>query len=120
VRIRTTYEVGTYVRERGGRLYIWLRPASRWSGYGFMRISTRNAAPDSVSFHSYDARGFELLIDETVPLPDELEITLRRRPWGRHLAARGLTLDAAGGGAGGGDSWGGNGGGGGGGGNGGG
>jgi hypothetical protein len=97
VKVRATYEVGTYVRERGGRLYIWVRPASRWSAYGFLQISTKNAAPNSVSFAAFDAGGFELLIDSTLSLPDELELTLHRRPWSR-VAVRGFTLDAAGGG----------------------
>jgi hypothetical protein len=100
VKISTTYEVGTYVRERGGRLYIWVKPVGRWSGYGVVRITTRNSAPDSVRFAAYDAGGFDLLIDEALPLPDELEITLRRRPW-RRVAVKGLTFDAAGGGDGG-------------------
>jgi hypothetical protein len=100
VKISSTYEVGTYVRERGGRLYIWVRPASRWSDYGFLRVTTRNSAPDSVSFAAHDAGGFDLLIDETLPLPDVLELTLRRRPWGR-VAVHGLTLGAAGAGGGG-------------------
>jgi hypothetical protein len=104
VKISSTYEAGTYVRERGGRLYIWVRPAGRWSGYGLVRVTTRNSAPDSVTFAAYDAGGFDLLIDETLPLPDELELTLRRRPWGR-VAIRGLMGDAAGSGDGGGGEW---------------
>jgi hypothetical protein len=106
VKIRASYEAGSYIRERGGGLYIWVKPASRWSGYGFVRISTKNSAPSYVSFAAYDAGGFDVRIEETLDLPDELEITLRRRPW-RRIAVRGFARDAAGtGDLGGGEWWG--------------
>jgi hypothetical protein len=52
---------------------------------------------DSVSFSAFDTGGFEVMIDSSLSLPDELELMLRRRPWSR-VAVRGLTLEAAGGG----------------------
>jgi len=89
-------EADRFIRERGGRLYVWLQPFGRaWSR---LSVGTKppTGEPDLQTVH---AGGFELLLDSALERPNLVEVSLRRRPWKR-LRVRGLRVEgyAAGGG----------------------
>ncbi len=88
LRVDHSPEVGTYIRERGGSLYVY---RSRLGGY---RVSLKPPRRE-ISFDAVDAGGFTFHLDPEVEQPDKVEITLRRRPWGR-IRVRGLKTDAQG------------------------
>jgi hypothetical protein len=82
VRVDHSPEAGTYIRERGASLYVY---RTRLSGY---RVSLKPPRRE-VSFETVDAGGFAFHLDPEIERPDKVDISLRRRPWGR-LRVRGL------------------------------
>jgi hypothetical protein len=89
VRIEATPEVGTYVRERGGRLYLWLKPVSRRSDFARFTVSFEDDFLGSVDeaadltpaeFDAYDLGGFEVLVDPGLEASGTVKLSLRHRP----------------------------------------
>lgn len=66
MKVRASYEAGTYIRERGGRLYVWLRPVS--AAFGTIRVSTE-APKEDWRFVQVAAGGFELFVDPQLERP---------------------------------------------------
>ena len=80
MRVVASHEVGTYVRERGGGLYVWLEDVGRESG--MLKVST-SAPPREIEWERADAGSFELLLDPQLPRPEEVRVRLSRFPWKR-------------------------------------
>ena len=118
-------EADRFVRERGGRVYVWLQPV----GEGFATVKAATKAPRVVAeFDVVHAGGFEFLLDRALERPKSVDVSIRRWPWKR-VRVRGVGRDGVvvgtgdsagviweserggGGGGGGGDGGGGNGGG---------
>jgi hypothetical protein len=84
-RVDASEEARAYIRERGGAAYVWLE--DRGPGAGTLKASTEAPSRRAVTFHRYEAGDFALHLDESVPVPEEIDISLRRWPR-RRLAAR--------------------------------
>jgi hypothetical protein len=77
VRIEVTSEAGAFVREHGGRLYVWASGAACCGGTRFIEAST-DAPRNAARFVPMDAAGIELLVRPAIgQLPDELRVDLR-------------------------------------------
>jgi hypothetical protein len=87
VRVHASNEAGSYIRERGGRLYVWLRPLG--SNYGTIRVSTKAPKEVDSRLARVDAGGFELFLDPELEWPQRVEVSLRRLPW-RRIRVRGF------------------------------
>jgi hypothetical protein len=85
VRIRSSMEADRYVRECGGRLYVWLAP---FGGFTRLTVSTRPPRGE-VDLELVHGGGFELLLDRGLERPKVVEVSLRRWPW-RLVRVRGL------------------------------
>ena len=66
-------------------MYVWLE--DRGPGAGTLKAGTDPPARRPVTFHRYEADGFALHLDESVPVPDAIELAVRRFPR-RRLTAR--------------------------------
>lgn len=68
------------VRERGGRLYVWVKRSRCCSG--LQTLSTSSEAPAGIEFRRVDDDGrFELFVPVGLArLPDELQVELERFP----------------------------------------
>lgn len=88
MRVDHSPEAGTYIRERGASLYVY---RSRLGGYRVALKPPRREVP----FEAVDAGGFAFHLDSEIERPDRVEISLRRRPWGR-IRVRGLKTDSPG------------------------
>jgi hypothetical protein len=86
VKVHASYEAGTYIRERGGRLYVWLRPVS--AAFGTIRVSTE-APKEAPRLDQVDAGGFELFVDRELERPHRVDVSVRRWPR-RRLRVRGF------------------------------
>ena len=77
--IRATEGVREFVRERGGRLYVWTSTHRCCTGpTTLLDAATQRPAGAARRFREYDAGGFSLLLDSGErPLPDELVLELR-------------------------------------------
>ena len=87
MRITAADAVQGFVRERGGRLYVWTTTHRCCSG-PLTLLETGTERPPGVArrFHEIDAGGFELLLDVGERrLPEELVLELRGRR--RRIAA---------------------------------
>ena len=90
-------EADRFVRERGGRLYVWLRPL----GGLFSRLSVTTKAPRSLrELEVVYGGGFELLLDRELERPDVVDVSLRRWPRRRirvqGVRVQGMVTDEAG------------------------
>jgi hypothetical protein len=88
LRVDHSPEAGTYIRERGASLYLY---RSRLAGY---RVSLKPPRRE-ISFDAVDVGGFTFHIDPEIERTDVIEISLRRRPWGR-IRVRGLRTESPG------------------------
>ncbi len=82
MQVEVTDDATRYIREHGGRLYVWASGAACCGGTRFIEAST-DAPRDAASFVPTDAAGIEVLIRPAVGrLPDELRVDLKgwRRP----------------------------------------
>jgi hypothetical protein len=82
MRIEVTPDAGQFIRDHGGRLYVWASGAACCGGTRFIEASTE-APRDATRFVPVDAAGIEVLVRPAVgQLPDELRVDLRgwRRP----------------------------------------
>ena len=79
-------EVSAFVRERGGRLFVWT-DARRCCGGAMTFLSAGSSPKDDRSFQRVDAGAFELWFaaGHTSP-PDELRLELKGRRH-RHVEA---------------------------------
>lgn len=80
MRVVLTPEVDELVRERGGRLFVWVDPR-RCCGGGVTFLSTASAPPEGGhAFRHVDADGFDLFFDpgRSEP-PSELLLDVRGR-----------------------------------------
>jgi hypothetical protein len=70
-----------FIRERGGRLYLW-RKRNRCCGGGVSTLGAATEAPSAIEFRQLDeGGGFELYVQATLQrLPDELHLEARRFP----------------------------------------
>jgi len=89
VHVAASLEAGRFVRERGGELYVWFRPLGSRSGWGSLRVSTSPPAADDVAFEQIHTGAFELFLDEALPRPEELAVTLEGR-FRRRIRVRGM------------------------------
>ena len=81
-------EAGTFIRERGGSLYVY---RSRLGGHRASLKPPRREIP----FGAIDSAGFAFHLDPAIEQPDRVEISLRRRPWDR-IRVRGLKAESQG------------------------
>jgi hypothetical protein len=79
-RVFASHEAGVFVRERGGRLYVWLKTVNR--AWGRLKVST-SAPQKNADWDRIDAGGFELLVDAELPSAETIHVELRRWPWKR-------------------------------------
>lgn len=79
MRVVATPDVGTLVRERGGKLYVW--PDAKACCGGALRLLLTAAAPGAGRrFARVDAEGFELWFDPgALDPPEELHLGVRGR-----------------------------------------
>ena len=91
VRVVASYDAGGFVRERGGRLYVWLKGVNR--DWGRLKVST-SAPQEDVEWDRIDAGGFELLLDPELPIAETIHVALRRWPW-RRLRVSGFATGVA-------------------------
>ena len=92
VRIRSSMEADRLVRQRGGRLYVWLAPF----GGSFTRLTVSTKPPrDEVDFELVHGGGFELLLDRNLQRPRVVEVSLGRWPR-RRFRVRGFRYQPAG------------------------
>jgi hypothetical protein len=75
VRVTASLEAGVYVRERGGRLYVWFHSIGPRNGWGSLRVATDPPTRDEIRFEGMQTGAFDLFLDEELPRPDE------RRRW---------------------------------------
>jgi len=82
MKIEVTPGAGAFVRDHGGRLYVWASGVACCGGTRFIEAST-DTPRDAARFVPMDATGIELLVrPANAQLPDELRIDVRgwRRP----------------------------------------
>jgi hypothetical protein len=70
-----------FIRERGGRLYVWTK-RNRCCGGAFSTLGAATEAPAKIEFRRvHDYAGFELYVPASLSvLPDELHVEARRFP----------------------------------------
>ena len=79
MRVIASSEAADLVRERGGRLFVWVR-SSRCCGRGVSWLEASTEPAEGREYRCVEADGMELYVPAGLPLlPDEL-----------HLEARGL------------------------------
>ncbi len=78
MRVVASPEAVAFVRERGGRLFMWPRSASCCRSVTWLESSTEPRADRE--FRRVPADGFELYVPAGMREPDELEIAVRRFP----------------------------------------
>jgi hypothetical protein len=94
IRVEASAEAGAFIRERGGALYVWLKPLN--AVWGTIHVATDPPSLE-VDFETIDAGGFEVLLDPELSRPAELRITLRHFPRAK-VRVRGLRAGVDGGG----------------------
>lgn len=79
MRVVASDSAAEFIREHGGRLYVWTR-TSRCCGGRTLRAATE--APSRLAFRRADATaGFELFVPAALArLPDELHLDVQRFP----------------------------------------
>ena len=84
-------EADRYVRQRGGRLYVYLEPFG-----AFTRLTVSTKPPrDEVDFELVPGGGFELLLDRGLERPRTVDVSLGRWPR-RRVRVRGLKYQPGG------------------------
>ena len=79
MRVVVTPEVGNFVRERGGRLFVWAN-RQRCCGGGVTFLSTASQAPQGHAFQVVGVEGFDLFFDSgRSDPPSELQLEVRGR-----------------------------------------
>ena len=92
VRITASPEASRYIRERGGRLCMWLQDVG--GAFGRLRVTTEPPR-GAVDFESIAVGDFDAVeYDRRLAKPKRVEIFVRRWPW-RRLVARGFPKGAA-------------------------
>jgi hypothetical protein len=82
MRVVASPEAVAFVRERGGRLFMWPRSARYCRSVTWLESSTEPRGDRE--FHRVPTDGFELYLPVHMREPEELEIALRRFPR-RHI-----------------------------------
>lgn len=82
MRVVASAEAVAFVRERGGRLFMWPQSARCCPSVLWLESSTEPR--DDRVFHRVPADGFELYLPMKMQEPEELEIAVRRFPH-RHV-----------------------------------
>jgi hypothetical protein len=77
--VRAEPDAAAFIRQRGGRLYIWI------DGAGVKRVRVRPPR-SKIEFCTVAANGFELLHDVRIDRPSLWAISLKRFPL-RHIEA---------------------------------
>jgi hypothetical protein len=83
MKVRASPEASRYIRQRGGKLFMWFQPARGGGSLGFLKISTGEPSRQGLDFDHIGASGFELVYDRALARPKELRVELRRFPWSR-------------------------------------
>ena len=78
MRVVASSEAVAFVRERGGRLFLWPRSARCCRSVLWLESSTE--PHHDREFRRVPADGFELYVPAHMREPEELEIALRRFP----------------------------------------
>jgi hypothetical protein len=78
MRVVVSQEVVAFVRERGGRLFMW--PQTRRCRGFCTRLESSTEPREDKEFHRIPVEGFELYLPVRMREPDELEINLRHFP----------------------------------------
>ena len=78
MRVVASAEAVAFVRERGGRLFMW--PQSRLYCGTVTRLESSTEPKEDREFHRVPVDGFELYLPVHMREPEELEIGLRRFP----------------------------------------
>ena len=86
MKVAASPEVGAFVREHGGRLFVWT-DARRCCGGAMTFLSADPLPKDDRPFERVDAGAFELwfAVGRALP-PDELRLELKGR-WHQHVEA---------------------------------
>ena len=79
MRVEASPETVEFVREHGGRLYVWAKRAR--CCHGSVTFLETSSEPGELPFRRVDAEGIELYLDARLGEPDELviETSGRRR-----------------------------------------
>lgn len=86
MRVVASEEAVAFVRERGGRLFLWPTWTRCCRSLGTWRLESSTEPKDDRTFRRVPADGFELYVPANMTRePEELEIELRRFPR-RHVA----------------------------------
>lgn len=100
MRVTASLQVGRYVREHGGTLYVWFRPVGgKW---GTVEVALE--APDAreAQFEKVPAGAFDLYLGSDLAGVSSIAVELTRWP-GRRVRVRGFEEIERGGGADGGE-----------------
>ena len=80
MRVVASDEAVAFVRERGGRLFIWPQRTSFCCGPAELRLETSTDERADREFRRVPTPGFELYVPRQMREPEELELALRRFP----------------------------------------
>jgi hypothetical protein len=78
MRIETTPEVRSFVRERGGLLFVRVKRYMALRGMATLEVTTE-PPPDALEWRRIETRGFVLFVPRAMRLPRTLELELRGR-----------------------------------------
>ena len=78
MRIETTPEVRSFVRERGGLLFVRVKRYFALRGMAMLEVSTE-PPPDALEWRRIETRGFLLFVPRTMRLPGTMQLELRGR-----------------------------------------
>ena len=79
MRIEATPEVRSFVKERGGLLFVWARRFRSFPGGLTMLETTTEPPSDALEWRRIEMRGFLLFVPRELRLPDELQLQVRGR-----------------------------------------
>lgn len=77
--IDATPEACTFVKERGGMLFLRARRFAGFPGGLTLLETTTEPPPDALDWRRIQVRGFLLFVPRKMRLPDELHLQLRGR-----------------------------------------
>ena len=80
MRVVASDEAVAFVRQRGGRLFIWPKCTRSSCGFSELRFETSTEERTDREFRRVPTPGFELYVPRKMREPEELELALRRFP----------------------------------------
>jgi len=89
--LESSAAVRKYVREHGGRLFVWFQPVGR--GWLLEKVSV-SAPPGGRSFDEYDTGDYLLFLERDIPLPGWIRLERRRWPFAPVTVVTGAEVGA--------------------------